>query len=140
MAAPDPVRGGFILLRNQAGRLGVVDEEHIAGEVHLRDVAFGGLAVNLDILVRKTLGVAVQGVVHFLRDRVEVVVAFDHIPARVHPQLFEIRNHTRQYFGDPAAHRRGVHMAYHFAFELTAEKTQLIHHLFADNGNVLIKQ
>ena len=136
MAAPDP----FVVrpFLHQDDRLGVVDEDDIAGDLHLRKIAPARFHEYLEILLADIDPSAVQGVVEFLRDLEELFSPFDHVPVNVQSQLPKQGDHPAEDLRHAAADGRGVDIQYPLSLQMPGDQPQVLHDGFPDDRNIVI--
>jgi len=81
----------------------------------------------------------VQGVVEFLRHRVEILAAADHLPPHVQSEFPHQGDHPVQYLGHASPHRRGIHVDDGFSGERFPQERQFFQGLRPDDRSVVFK-
>ncbi len=136
VAAPDP----FVVrpFLHQDNRLGIVDEDDIAGGIHLRKIAPARFHEYLEILLADIDLSAVQGVMEFLRDLEELFSPLDHIPANIQPQLPKQGDHPAEDLRHAAADGRGVDIQYPLSPQVLGDQPEILNHGFPDDRGIVI--
>jgi hypothetical protein len=98
---PRPLGG----VRQQRGRLWVVDDDHIPITLEALGVHRVVGLEHLPLLVRDRLLIALERVVHQLGDVEELLAAKDHMPVRVQADVAHQRDDRVEDLGDAAAER-----------------------------------
>ena len=121
-------------IRAQAGRLRVVDDDHVPVVVEaLRVHRVVGLE-HLPLLVGDRLRVALQGVVHQLGDVEELLAAEDHLPVGVEADVAHQRHERVEDLRDAAAERGGAHVQHPLARERLGQLADLLDQATARRG------
>ena len=105
MASPDPAPGVAVVVAAQGGRLGVVDDDVVVVTVHLGGVQLVVAVEDLPVLLGQPVRVALEGVVHELRDVEELLAPEDDVPVRLEPRVAHQGNERVEDLGDAPAHR-----------------------------------
>ena len=89
MTAPYPLFANFLLPAHQCHRLGVVDKDNIAIELHLLDILLGDFMKKSEVSVRNILLPAVQCIVEFLGHLEKLWISFNDIPTGIYTKLLQ---------------------------------------------------
>jgi hypothetical protein len=110
VAAPHPARVARALHGQHGRRLRIVDDDEVVAVLEPLGVPRRRGEVGVTVGLAQRLRIALEPVVHRLRDPEEGLVADDHLPLDVQPEVAEERHARAQQLGDAAAVRRGVQL------------------------------
>ncbi len=105
---------------------------------HDLDVLPIDLEEEVPVLGRELLLDAVEGVVHFLGDEEEPLVATDDVPAGLDAQILEEGEHAQEDLGDTASDGCGVDVLDAPALEALGEKAELFDGTVAHDRGVVL--
>ena len=126
VAAPDP---GLRLLRHvppDAGRLRVVDDDHVPAARDLGGVERVVALVDLPLLVAERVGVALERVVEALRGVVELLAAEHHLPLGLDAHVVHQRDQRVEDLRHAAAERGRGEVQHPQALEVLGELPDLL--------------
>ena len=108
MAAPHPRCPGDSK-RYEPGGLRVVDQDQVAVQLQALRLLPGPLGVDRAVLLRELLAMAVEGVVHLLRDAEETLVSLHDLPGRGDAELVQDDHDPVEDLRDAPAGLGGLH-------------------------------
>src|SRR5437762_960702 len=126
VTAPDPRASEFSLSLNQPGRLRIVDNDYITGEIDFAHIHFGGIAKNFEHLGTDLLLLPVQCIMKRFGYVEELLIALDEVPVRFHTEFPEQTDHACQNFGNAATHGCRVNVLHAAASHAIRQHAQLL--------------